>query len=200
MPIRILDAPPAPWGDYGYILRHGMTDHLGRAMDGFLQLERTGPFIPPISFPGISALVVTEICKRHLESSGLTGFTFQPVHKVRIVELPWHTWNPSAARPALYPESGEPADYILALHHSVPLADSLGEVWEVVLSVGAKIEREPASDPPGKACIYLQQESWSGADLFRALDVGYLYASDRAQQWLATSYSEHVAFHDCLIK
>jgi hypothetical protein len=43
-----LEAPEAPWGDYGSILQHGMTAHLGRNPEGLAQLERTGPFIPPI--------------------------------------------------------------------------------------------------------------------------------------------------------
>ncbi len=36
MPIKILRAAEPPWGDYGDILLHGMTAHLGRAKDGLL--------------------------------------------------------------------------------------------------------------------------------------------------------------------
>jgi hypothetical protein len=51
--IYILREAGAPWGDYGNILVHGMSAHAGRSMDGRIRLERTGPFVPPITFPGI---------------------------------------------------------------------------------------------------------------------------------------------------
>ena len=82
--IYALDASRMPWGDYGCILLSGMTSHLER-QNGLLQLERTGPFVPPISLPGIADIVVTNDFKHLLEGSGLTGFTFQPVIKKHIV-------------------------------------------------------------------------------------------------------------------
>jgi hypothetical protein len=45
------------WGDYGDMLRHGMTNHLDRSGES-LQLERTGPFVPPVTFPGASGFLV----------------------------------------------------------------------------------------------------------------------------------------------
>jgi len=80
-----------PWGDYGSILASGMSAHLPRK-DGLMQLERTGPFIPPISLPGIGDIIVTDAFRAELESSGLSGFTFAPVMKARIVELNWEAW------------------------------------------------------------------------------------------------------------
>jgi hypothetical protein len=69
VPIRILERPESPWGDYGDILRHGMTSHLGPASDGLAQLERTGPFVPLISFPGFD-IVVTDGFRTKLAESG----------------------------------------------------------------------------------------------------------------------------------
>src|SRR5262249_59136768 len=74
-----------PWGDYGSILVSGMSAHLPRK-DGLIQLERTAPFVPPISFPGIGDVVVTNAFRAELEASELTGFTFIPIVKARIVE------------------------------------------------------------------------------------------------------------------
>ena len=108
MPIKILAAPPHAWGDYGDILVHGMADAQERAADGALELERTGPFVPPITFPGIPAVVVSDPFRRQLEPSGLTGFTFRAVHKTRIVRLEWHSWDQQALEPLEFPESGEP--------------------------------------------------------------------------------------------
>lgn len=59
MSVYILRQPEFPWGDYGAILVSGMTAHLGRE-DGLLQLERTGPFVPPLFMPGVGDIVVTE--------------------------------------------------------------------------------------------------------------------------------------------
>jgi hypothetical protein len=83
------------WGDYGAILASGMSAHLGRK-NGLIQLEGTGPFVPPISLPGIGDIVVTDTFRRELESSGLTGFTFAPLIKARVVELRWEMWDRTA--------------------------------------------------------------------------------------------------------
>jgi hypothetical protein len=50
-------------------IRHGMTAHLERT-DGLLSLERTGPYIPPITLPGIDDVVVNAAARGLLESSG----------------------------------------------------------------------------------------------------------------------------------
>ena len=47
------------WGDYGSMLIGGMSGHLPRR-DGLIQLERTGPFVPPMTFPGIGVVVVND--------------------------------------------------------------------------------------------------------------------------------------------
>lgn len=68
------------WGDYGDILQHGMTAH-SRRVDGKLALERTGPYIPPITLPGIGDIVLTSEARQLLEASDLSGFSFAPVEK-----------------------------------------------------------------------------------------------------------------------
>jgi hypothetical protein len=65
---RIEGHPLTPWGDYGNILQHGMTAHLGR-VGGLLSLERTGPYMPPITFPGAGDVVLTVGAKA---SSGIS--------------------------------------------------------------------------------------------------------------------------------
>ena len=197
MSIRILKAPESPWGDYGDILRHGMSAHVEPDEGGLLHLERTGPFIPPISFPGFE-IVVTAECKSLLEGSRLTGFTFRPVYKARIVWLPWHTWDASAPDPAEFPESGEPEDYLLEREHSPRLADEMGPLWEMVVETGADTERE--ADERGHEDVYLKMATWIGIDLFHARGVGYVYASDAAQTWLTANLADHVSLHECLIR
>ena len=170
---RLEDSPSA-WGDYGDILRAGMTAHLGR-LDGLLQLERVGPFVPPISFPGISDIVVTDNFRKSLENSGLTGFTFQPVIKRRIVFLEWEKWNRPAEEPVEYPSTGEPEDYILERPHSPELAQQIGDLWEVCLSEYAGVNEVQA-------------------DWFRLPGSLHNFVSERAQVWLKATVSEWVRF------
>jgi hypothetical protein len=124
---------PEAWGDYADILQHGMTAHSQRE-DGNLSLERTGPFIPPITLPGINDIILTSVARELLESSGLTGFTFIPVKKKLIVELRWETWDLNDEEPREMPDSGEPEDYILGKPHCRTAARELGDLWEVSIS------------------------------------------------------------------
>ena len=90
-----LEGKSHAWGDYYDILMHGMSCHLDRD-GGIIQLERTGPFVPPISLPGIGDIVITAEFRGKLEASGLTGLHFQPVIKKLIVWSDWETWNDEA--------------------------------------------------------------------------------------------------------
>jgi len=120
-----LEGAEGPWGDYGRILIHGMSIHLPRE-DGLIQLERTGPFIPPITFPGAGDVVVTRELRVALEGSGLTGLGFGALIKQHIVRLEWESWDGDADEPAEYPEGGEPEDYILGRPHSASAANAMG--------------------------------------------------------------------------
>lgn len=179
------------WGDYFDILMHGMSCHLGRD-GGRIQLERTGPFAPPISLPGIGDIVVTDVFRRKLEASGLEGLHFQPVIKKLIVQLNWHTWDREAKRPPEYPEGGEPESYILEQPHSVSAAKQMGELWELLLNDSARVYR--AKRICTRDDIFLQPDSWQGEDLFRAQGVGYVYATQRAREWLKEHAAEYVTF------
>ena len=126
------------WGDYGELLIHGMTNHLPR-QSGELQLERTGPFVPSVSFPGISDIVLTDNAKSKL-SALVPQLVFRPVRKTRIVRLNWLEWNASAPEPPFYPESGEPEDYMLARESDEILAAEIGPMWELVPDIVPEIQ------------------------------------------------------------
>jgi hypothetical protein len=192
----ILEKPEHPWGDYYDILLHGMSCHSGRS-GGRIQLERTGPFVPPISLPGISDIVVMDEFRRKLEGSGLQGFHFLPVVKRRIVHLEWHTWDQSKDEPPFYPENGEPEEYILDLPHSPALSKQIGELWQVVLKPSAQVRRINL-DRQGIDCeILLEECSWRGEDLFMAEGVGYIYVTERGKDWLESNADGYVAFSAC---
>jgi hypothetical protein len=185
---------PKGWGDYGHTLQHGMAAHLPR-VDTRLALERSGPYIPPITLPGIGDIVLTSEARRLLESSGLTGFSFLPVEKARIVELRWETWDLDADQPAEFPQSGEPEDYILAKPHSPNAAAELGELWEVVVPPTATILR-PRSVVSSYKELRVDPSTWNGADLFRGEGYGSTLFSERARDWFSAHWGKYVRFDE----
>ena len=183
-----LKSPRSSWGDYSDILISGMSAYSERR-DGLIQLERTGPYVPPVSFPGIGDIVVTDAFRKKLESSGLSGLRFQPVIKKRIVHLDWHLWDKAAEEPPEYPVGGEPEGYILQRAHSREVAEQIGDLWELCLGEAAKIQRERR---PSR--ILLVASSLQGLDIFRAEGVLCIYTTNRAKAWLEENAKEHVAF------
>lgn len=186
MQLYALRKPEFPWGDYGSILLNGMGCHLPRK-NGLLQLERTGPFVPPISFPWTP--VVTDSLKRQLEGTGLTGLNFQPVIKAHVVPLNWTEWDLEAEDPAEYPAEGEPENYILAIPHSPELAEAMPELWELAAAPHAKSGRESNS---WSTVVYIVGSTWDGTDFFKAEGLGYTFISQRAKDWLEREVGQWV--------
>lgn len=161
-----------PWGDYGEILWNGMTQHLARS-DDLLQLERTGPFVPSISFE--LDIILSNSLKIALEASHLRGVAFKPVIKARIVLLEWEKWDQDAEDPFEYPESGEPEDYILEKPHSPELATQIGDLWELCLESFDHLEDV-------------------NADFWRIKGTGFTFVSEAAKRWLEENAPETVRF------
>jgi hypothetical protein len=186
-----LESPKVPWGDYGHILVHSMTGCTAQDTAS-PKLQRTGPFVPPISFPGLGCIVVTTAIRRELEDSGLTGFSFIPAIKSVIVRVDWHEWDLLADEPPFHPEGGEPEDYITEDKHSPELARSMPDLWRLVLAGGASELRTPSTGVAVQ--VLIRAGSWQGADFFRADTTLYNYVSPRARQWLLDRYPPWVSF------
>jgi hypothetical protein len=187
----VLRSPDAPWGDYGDILTHGMSAHLSRA-GGRIQLERTGPFMPPITFPGIGDVVVTDQVRKLVEAQRFTGVSFRPVVKARIVRVDWHLWDRTAEEPETYPSSGEPEDYILRGRHSAEASRAIGRLWEMVGMGVPGLQLKEG---------YLDPDKHPGADLCAdAPSPGYLFASQRLRDWLAEDLGEWVRFEPAKVR
>lgn len=192
-----LDGAIAPWGDYGSILFDGMSAHLGRrgGDDGPIQLERTGPFVPPISFPGIGDIIVTEEMKVLMEQSGFKGISFRPVEKAHIANVPWHKWDLTADEPPFYPDGGEPEGYILNQPHSPDLANAMGTLWEVVLTDSAELLRNQGEKSYEVVFTYVAG-TWNGNDIFSVPQNRRKYVSPRAKLWLETHFSDWATIRD----
>jgi hypothetical protein len=184
----------ASWGDYGHILQHGMSGNSSRDND-LLQLERTGPYVPPISLPEIGDVVLTSASRQLLESSGLTGFSFRPIKKALTVELHWETWDWSADEPEHFPESGEPEDYILGQPDSPSASAALGDLWEVVVPATATIRRHRRIVNSYKE-LQLDLSTWNGADLFRSAGYGSILFTERARDWFVEKWGDYVEFDE----
>jgi hypothetical protein len=191
---RIDQRPLTRWGDYGDILQHGMTAHLARTR-GRLSLERTGPYMPPITFPGIGDVVLTSPGRKLLETSGLSGFSFQPVNKTRIVDLPWQQWDLTKDEPPQYPTSGEPEDYILERPADSRVAKQMGEIWEMVVPVTARIGR-PRPNVESFRELFVELDSWNGADIFRGDGYGSPLVTHAAKVWFEQHFGEYMEFEE----
>lgn len=181
------------WGDYGHILINGMSCHLPRK-DSLIQLERTGPFIPPITLPGIGDIVVTSAFKEELEQSPFTQLAFAPVNKARIVEYHWEQWDRTSDEPDDFPDGGEPEDYILLRPHSPRTAKEIGSLWEVVLPEDAEVK-----SVQGRQCNWthkVNRSTWQGSLLFRAKGKGLAIATDEAKRWLENRAGEWLEFEE----
>jgi hypothetical protein len=185
---------PGEWGDYGDILQNGMAAHLARR-DGKMQLERTGPYIPPVTLPGLGGIVLTSNARSLLDSSGLTGYTFRPVDKKLIVELHWENWDLSAPEPAFHPDSGEPEDYILGQPHSPEAAEQIGDLWELVVPQTASVLR-PRPIVQTTQELTIDSATWNGADIFASSDVLYTFFTEHAKSWFLEDFGEYVGFDE----
>ena len=179
-----LSRPDTPWGDYGDVLIHGMAS---RSDSGELEIERTGPFIPPITQPTGSVVVTAQFLKQ-LSIAGFKGIVVGPVHKKRIVLIDWHLWEPFGPNQGEYPDDCEPESYIWNGKHSVKAAATLGELFELSFGLGARVSREGG--------FHLVGSSWDGSDFFRAESAPGVYLSQRARDWLSHNASEWVSFEE----
>lgn len=189
-----METPNVPWGDYGSILIQGMTSSSARDADS-LEIRRTGPFVPPISFPGLGCVVVTDAVRLKLEASDLTGFSFVPAIKKVIVPIDWHEWDLLSRVAPFYPEEGEPEAYISGEDHSPELASRMPALWRLVIALGATEIRVPEGvHYGGDGQIFIRAISWQGADFFRADTTLCNYVSARAREWLLDRYPAWIAF------
>lgn len=190
MAVHILRAAAVPWGDYGRVLAHGISKRLARA-NGTMQLERTGPFVPPISFPTLGEVVVTAAFREALDASGLSGASYAAVAIVTAVTLRWETWDRTEPRPPVVPASGEPEDYVQPAEHDPDCARRIGTLWEI---------DAPTWGVGNRTTLGFRKYSYNVdvrpncPDFFRVEGLGFMLVSERARSWLAEAARDWVTF------
>lgn len=191
MSIFILRGTPPPWGGYGAVLMNGMSRRLARDADGIMQLERPGPYVPPITFPTVSEVVITSDFRKILERAPLSGLSFQPVRVATAVSLPWETWDRSQRFPPRMPASGEPSDYLPAGSHDSECAKRMGQLWEL---------KAPSYGHGSSRMVSLRKYAYDidvpaeRTDFFRAKGLALMLVSESARDWLSQAVGEWVTF------
>ncbi|MEX0718088.1 MAG: hypothetical protein WD066_15960 [Planctomycetaceae bacterium] len=71
----------------------------------------------------------------------------------------------------------------------------MGDLWEFVLNRSAKVHCT-AKGICTRDHIFLFQDSWRGEDLFLAEGVGYVYATERAKDFLEEHAGGCVCFQE----
>ncbi len=186
---------PNIWGDYGDVLVAG---YYCRDGEGPMLLHRTGPFVPPISFPWDSVngsqIVVTSTFLSMIKRQSFVAVQSQPAIKERIIRSKWHTWDRASDSPKIYPRSGEPEDYILNMKHEPAVAKEMEELFELVLPViESKYEKtDPRNaDSPLRAVV----PNVSIPQWFRTrANWGDFVVSDSVRDWLESHVGEWVTF------
>jgi hypothetical protein len=194
-PVRMYKPKSAGfWGDYGRILIAGF----GERENGLWALSRTGPFVPPISFPP-DAIIVTDAFRSVLAKE-FSGLQFRPVIKRRIVLLRWERWDRTVDTPQRRPAGGEPENYILRRGRSEKVSQEIGPLWELV--VQRVLQYRSLGDWKVGSVWYVLRQSWNG-DHFASLahPAGFVIpvVTDVAKQFLQSHAGEWLDFKEVVV-
>lgn len=179
----LLKETRAPWGDYGALLKNGMID--GSSFAGEtpepLALSRTGPFVPPISFPW-NEVVVTSDVRARIESESFTGVSFLPVSLQKCVKSDWTNWGTSDEMPEHLPAGNAPENYIDRPPHDAALARKMPKLWALFVPPNEGLQIE------GTQTYYAEKAPKT--DMFRGY--AYIWVSARVADFFQTHYGEWV--------
>jgi hypothetical protein len=181
----------APWGDYGHVLVHGISTHAPMQGDR-IPLERTGPFIPPVTMPRLRHIILTDDARRALEGADIRGVSYRAVEKFRIARLHWETWDRSAPL-SNYPRGGEPEAYVLDAPHDPATASAMGEIWQLLPEEWGDAEVVGQTRRTKKVTA-IRPESTPMPDIFLARGCGYTFLSERAHEQIAGMADEWFEF------
>lgn len=169
-----LDGAAAPWGDYGDVLRNGLTTTRQEHGKSTILVSRTGPFVPPITCP-FGSIIVTDDFRQKLMAERFSGLSFEAVEYAKVVRIAWEEWDPTADEPAVYPASGEPEDYLLTAVNDERLLAAMPMLW------AWKVEATKDLQLQGSRTFH--RERHPGTDVAREHFV--VWVSERMMLWLA---------------
>jgi hypothetical protein len=173
----------APWGDYGSILRNGWAETIEDGGREEILVTRTGPFVPPISFP-LGHIVVTDGFRAEISQAPFSGLSFEPVRYGAVIRLDWESWDPRAPEPAYYPDSGEPEDYLLEGDQDAGLSGSMPRLWRWNVASTAGLQAQGSNT--------FRRVLHPGLDVAREFQIHWI--SERMKVWLSEHAGQWVNF------
>lgn len=178
------------WGDFGDILVAGFDDGSGGTER--IDLMRTGPFVPPVTFP--SACVITESCRRLLDESDLQGVAYREVKKLKIVSIDWHLWDRGADLCDWQLPASEPEDYIYLREHDEALSQGIGPLWQLC-PPERYVEYIFLSDR--RRAINWDRSDCGDCDIFKKKGLSReLLLTPKARDWFASVAGEWISFRE----
>lgn len=188
------------WGEHGRFLVGYRTPRYHLATSP-LNMERIGPFVPPISESG--RMVVSDTLKQAIERDRPFPMRFRETYYEFVKRLDWHTWDFEAAMPQWMPSTGDPDDYYAELWPtgkwprafrmwcSRRLARRMEPSWELLPPViKCNIERN-ADD--GSYLVDLFGYDYRGV-FYSSERQTYLLADGTAKDWLQKAAGEWAHF------
>jgi hypothetical protein len=186
------------WGDYGFALISGYA--YCRGPERVLHLKRTGPFLPPISFPRLSTEgripVVSTDFRAALERVGFPNLVFRPIVFDRIVKIQWNLWDLGAEEPAFYPLLPSPLSYIDDNKNDEILRRKMETAYEVIFPIiPTKVSEEQKPNGAFTNHYIMTSEKSDYPPVFRSGEkYGQIVVNDFAKAWLESAVGEWVHF------
>jgi hypothetical protein len=176
------------WHDFGRML-----------ISGFMKngvILRTGPFVPPVSFPS-GFCAITESVRDELVPSGLRGLRFADAKVGKVVEVNWETWDRSQPLDfnllPLDERMGGVEDLIFVPKHRPDLAARMPKLFYLQ---GMAVERYWVENESGEEVVSWSHSGFDQADVYSIGDCwpGLTYVNSRGKEWFEERYSEWVTF------
>ena len=140
--------------------------------------------------------MVSSEFRHQLEGAGFAGLRFGPAINARIIKLPWHEWDRTAAQPKRYPPGGEPEGYIWDKSHDARVAAQMSEPWEFLPPL-VPLRMVRLEDPRGgyldRYRAYPSEQGYPGLFLSRD-EYGNLVVDDEVRLWFESHVGEWVRF------
>ena len=202
-----IDQIDTEWGSYSSIMVSGFFGHPnGRADDveteddaeSNFEILRTGPFVPPITFPG-GDCVIDEVTMMALKQTDFHGYHLTPVKIGKMVNRDWQNWDRTREFDFSNYADVEiycPEDLVLKPKGDESLLSSVGRYWKLDAEV---VDFGWAENFDGKERISWSLSSINDND-FSCPSFGLVYVTKRVKTWIDNWCSGWVKYETVVVE